>query len=89
MRLVGLLVFLAALSACTDRSYTPTLPEALAIGTPYTVFAATTRAKNPDGSFGHERSDTLQRLELTVSIPPSHTPGTLTYGYANQLIVHF
>lgn len=82
MRVFGFILVVIALSGCTDRSYTPIVPEALAVGTPYTIFAATTRAKNPDGSFGFERSDVLQRLELTVSIPPSHTPGEIKYGYA-------
>lgn len=82
MRAIGILLGVLLLSACTNRSYTPVVPEALAIGAPLTVFAATTRAKKPDGSFGFERSEILRRLELTVSIPPSHTPGELQYAYA-------
>lgn len=73
---------LFALAACTDRSFTPVVPSALDIGTPFTVFTATTRAQRPDGTYGYERSETLQRLELTVSIPPAHTPGELQYAYA-------
>ncbi len=83
MRVFGFLVGLVVLVGCTNRSYTPVMPEALAVGTPYTVFAATTREKQPDGSYGYERSERLRRLELTVSIPPSHTPGELQYAYAN------
>lgn len=83
MRVIGFLLGLVVLVGCTNRSFTPVMPEALAVGTPYTVFAATTREKQPDGSYGSERSETLQRLELTVSIPPSHTPGELQYAYSN------
>ncbi|MFT7594473.1 MAG: esterase/lipase superfamily enzyme [Paracoccaceae bacterium] len=71
-----------ALTACADRSFTPTVPDALQVGTPFTLFTATTRAKNPDGSYGYERSEKLALLEMTVSIPPSHTPGELEFAYA-------
>ena len=71
-----------ALTACADRSFTPTVPEALAVGTPFTLFTATTRAKDPDGSYGYHRSEQLTLLEMTVSIPPAHTPGNLEFAYA-------
>jgi len=77
-----LVIAVLALTACTDRSYTPTVPGALQVGSPFTLFAATTRAKNPDGSYGYERSEKLRLLEMTVSIPPSHTPGELEFAYA-------
>lgn len=82
MRIFGLLVVLVVLSACVDRDRAPVLPQALDIGTPYTVFAGTTRAQDDDGSYGPRRSRNMQLLELTVSIPPSHRPGTLDFGYA-------
>ncbi|WP_122074441.1 alpha/beta hydrolase [Pseudophaeobacter sp. EL27] len=68
---------------CTDRSLSPVTPEALTVGTPKTIFVATNRAELPDGSFGPERSEDYSLLELTVSIPPNHTPGMLEFGYAN------
>ncbi len=74
---------LVSLLACTDRSQNPVTPEALEIGSPVTVFAASSRSKNPDGSFGVDRSETLSLLELTVSVPPTHTPGNLRFSYAN------
>lgn len=82
-----LLRFAAAMSlclalGCTDRSFTPVMPEALDVGTAKTIFAATNRAELPDGSFGPERSAAYNLLELTVSIPPNHTPGNLEFGYA-------
>ncbi len=83
MRKFGLLLGILLLSACADRSYTPVTPEALSVGTPVTIFAGTTRAQNPDGSFGFDRSEKLRLLEMTVSIPPSHQPGDLNYAYAN------
>ncbi len=78
---LGLVVL--ALTACTDRSFTPTTPEALLVGTPQTIFAATTRNPGPDGTFGPERSDKYSLLELTVSIPPNHQPGELEFAYKN------
>jgi esterase/lipase superfamily enzyme len=74
---------LSVLAGCSDRSYTPTVPDALAIGTNRTIFAATTRAPGPDGSFGPERSEELSLLELTVSIPPDRQPGELDFAYGN------
>lgn len=74
---------LCLILGCTDRSLSPVTPEALEIGTAKTVFAATNRAERPDGSFGPERSEDYSLLELTVSIPPTHTPGKLEFGYAN------
>ena len=82
MRVVGVLLAVMLLSGCANRSYTPVVPEALDIGSPFTVFAATTREKTADGGFGYNRSENLRLLELTVSIPPSHTPGELQYAYA-------
>lgn len=82
MRLSFILCAVLALGACIDRSYTPSVPAALAIGTPYTVFAATTRERRPNGSFGYGRSESVDLLELTVSIPPNHTPGDLQFAYA-------
>ncbi|MDA7963781.1 alpha/beta fold hydrolase [Ruegeria sp.] len=72
-----------SLTACVDRSVSETLPEALRVGTPATVFATTTRAREPDGSYGSRRAEALRYLELTVSIPPSHTPGELEFSYAD------
>ncbi|MFW8633915.1 alpha/beta hydrolase [Cribrihabitans pelagius] len=70
-------VGLMLLAGCTGRPVSPTVPEALDIGTPRTVFAATTRAEQPDRTFGPGRSRKLSLLELTVSIPPVRSPGTL------------
>ncbi|AHD02641.1 alpha/beta hydrolase [Leisingera methylohalidivorans] len=75
-------VIMVLLAACTDRSFTPTVPEALELGTPKTIFAATNREPLPDGTFGPTRTDAVSLLELTVSIPPDHKPGSLKFGYA-------
>lgn len=83
MRLMVATVVLVTVSACSNRSFTPTVPASLAVGTPYTVLAGTTRAQRPDGSFGYDRSERLRWLDLTVSIPPSHDPGDLNFAYAN------
>lgn len=83
MRIFWFLFFGLFLATCTDRSYSPVVPSALDVGTPKTVFAATSRAREADGSFAHRRSQNLSLLELTVSIPPAHTPGSLDFAYAN------
>ncbi len=82
MRFIAVFCMVALLGSCTDRSYTPITPQALDIGTPFTVFTATNRAKQADGSYGYERTTSLQLLELTVSIPPDRMAGELDFAYA-------
>lgn len=82
MRFFWVLGLIACLAGCTDRSFTPVMPEALQVGKAYTVFAATSRAPEDNGTFGFRRSEELSLLELTVSIPPTHVPGDLRFGYA-------
>lgn len=83
MRNLATFCALIALLGCVDRSFTPTVPAALNIGTNRTVFAATSRAPDESGNYGFGRSEMLRLLELTVSVPPSHVPGSLKFGYAN------
>ena len=64
-------------AACTARDYDPLTPGALTTGTPQHVLVATTRAEDPDGYWGSERSETLSFLDITVSIPPDRLPGGL------------
>ncbi|MDE4134746.1 alpha/beta fold hydrolase [Phaeobacter sp. QD34_3] len=77
---VFLYLFLLGAAACTPRPYSPTMPEALEVGTPKTVFAATIRDPRPEGGFGVGRTDGYHLLELTVSIPPERKPGQLIFG---------
>ena len=83
LRYLILLFVSLSLGACVDRTVTEIVPAAAAVGSPETVFASTTRARETDGSYGFRRGETLQFLETTVSIPPTHTPGTLKFSYAN------
>ena len=78
-----LLLSLSFAAACGPRPYTPTTPEALKIGTPKTIFAATIRDSQPEGGFGAGRTDGYHLLELTVSIPPNHEPGQLVFAGEN------
>ncbi len=71
------------LAACADRDLMPIVPEAVNIGTPYTVFSTTTREQEADGTFGFRRSEELRMVEMTITIPPSHSPGELSYRYKN------
>jgi hypothetical protein len=61
-----LLLATVGLISCVDRSIVDLSPEALEVGTAKTVFAATTRERNSDGSYGFGRSDDLDLLEFTV-----------------------
>ncbi|MEM8730778.1 MAG: alpha/beta fold hydrolase [Pseudomonadota bacterium] len=70
----------AGLVACGGRSDSPIRPDALNIGTNRTVYAISSRASEADGTFGFARSADLSLLELTVSIPPNHEPGDLSFG---------
>ncbi len=84
LRRVLLIGTLGALLGCTDRYVVPTTPEALDVGTPHKVFVSTSRAYDAEnGYFGFERSEALSLMEMTVSIPPSHQPGDLNFGYDN------
>ena len=83
LRYLIILVTSLSVTACVDRTVSETVPTALTIGTPAKVFASTTRAREPDGSYGFRRGGELKFLETTVSIPPSHTPGELKFSYAN------
>lgn len=83
MRDIGLILAFLTLAGCVDRSASPTVPEALEIGSNYRVFAASSRLPEGVDSFGFRRSDQLRYLRLTVSIPPGREPGTLKFGYGN------
>ena len=78
----SLLLALLVLAACSDRSYSPVTPEALQIGTPVRVFAATTRQRDDRGSFGFDRSEALSLVDLTVSIPPNRALAEIDFAYA-------
>lgn len=80
-----LILMLAALSlsACVDRTVSVVMPSALEVGKPQVLLAATTRAREADGTYGFRRAQDLRFLEMTVSIPPRHTPGSLDFSYAN------
>ncbi|MGR3677194.1 MAG: alpha/beta hydrolase [Paracoccaceae bacterium] len=82
MRFGVLILAVAVLAGCVDRSFTPVTPEALEVGTPVTLFGATSREPDEHNSFGPNRSSDLSLMKMVVSIPPSHTPGTLDFGYA-------
>ena len=77
--LIGLLI----LTACAPRHDGVDRPTALTTGAPQTVFAVTTRAREPNGSYGWTRSAQPDLLELTVSVPPDRTPGQLAYHTAS------
>ncbi len=83
MRVLWGLALVVSVGACVDRSQSPTTPAALNIGSNQTIFVATSRKEISDGQFGADRAGKLSLLEFTVSVPPSHTPGELEYGYGN------
>nr|WP_254429696.1 alpha/beta fold hydrolase [Ruegeria atlantica] len=71
------------MSACADRTVTEVVPAAVSVGTPETIFVSTSRAREANGYYGFRRGESLKFLDTTVSIPPTHTPGTLKFSYAN------
>ncbi len=56
-------------------------PDIENVGVEQTIFVATTRKKNDLGEYDHERSTQLSFQEVTVSVPPEHTSGSLTYSH--------
>ncbi len=71
------------LSACSDRTAAPVVPDALNFGLNVPVYVGTTRALNEAGEFGIERSTTLRLIKATVSIPPNRDLGSVSDGYDN------
>lgn len=76
-----LLSLLLVLAACSDRTAAPLRPDALLIGTNRDVFIGTSRAINADGEYGIGRSQSLNLLQTTVSIPPDRDIGTVSDGF--------
>lgn len=54
-------------------------PDAAKIGTERQVFVGTDRIREPDGTFGPYRSKKLTYLDIKVSVPPKHVPGTIEF----------
>ena len=71
---------LASLIACGQRVDVPAKPDAVNIGTSRIIHVATSRARDGDGAYTYRRSRDLDFLEVTVSIPPTHQPGELSFG---------
>lgn len=73
----------ALAGGCADRSQSPEVPSALSIGHNEQIFAVSSRAKEADGTFGFRRTDQVNFLDLTVSVPPIREPGALSFGYGD------
>ncbi|MEO0667750.1 MAG: alpha/beta fold hydrolase [Pseudomonadota bacterium] len=80
MRLL-IVLLMALLVGCSDRTAAPIVPQALEVGTNRTVFIGTTRAMNDAGEFGIGRSPSLSLLQSEVSIPPERDIGTVSDGF--------
>lgn len=80
---VFLILCLVVVAGCSDRSFTPTRPDALDVGTAQRVYVGTTRAREADGHYASRRSPRTDLLALTVSVPPDRQPGQLKFGYAH------
>ncbi|MEL6450926.1 MAG: alpha/beta fold hydrolase [Pseudomonadota bacterium] len=79
-RSLSILLLALVLLGCSDRTEAPVVPEALGYGLNKQVFIGTTRAMNDAGEYGIGRSETLQLLEATVSIPPNRSVGSVSNG---------
>lgn len=82
MRATLVLIFLL-FAACTDRSFTPILPQALEVGSPVQVLAVTSRVQDEKGVFSFGRAEKLGFLDITVSVPPSHKAGIVDFAYGD------
>jgi len=68
------------LVACTPRGEMTLVSPQESVGTPETVFVATTRAVDPKtGNFGTKRSEVTTYARYTVAIPPDRETGTITW----------
>lgn len=74
-----LLFALLALPTCTPRGQITLLPQAALVGAVQPIFVGTTRATDPDGSFGTHRSEALQFARVDISIPPNHKAGEINW----------
>lgn len=74
------LAILLALSACSDRTDGPLVPEAASIGFLQTVFVATNRQELPNGEFGIGRTPDLKMMQFAVSIPKERVAGEISDG---------
>ncbi|GGH29218.1 Esterase/lipase superfamily enzyme [Cribrihabitans marinus] len=81
MRVVLILLVPFLIAGCVDRFASPVVPAALEVGRAYPVLVATTREQEADGSYRFARSEDLDLLDVTVSIPPGHQPGELAMSY--------
>lgn len=71
---------LMLLIACTPRGQLTLVAPAMAVGTPETVFVATTRATDPEtDKFGSKRSEMPTFARYTVAIPPVRQKGSITW----------
>lgn len=75
-------VMLLVLAACSDRTEAPIVPDALTTGELRKVYVGTTRGFR-DGVYGIDRSDQLDLINVTVSLPPNRMLGEISYGRAN------
>lgn len=76
-RILFTFILVLGLSSCADRTFAPVLLHSASVGTIQTVYVATTRQTDENGYYGRHRSSDIGYLEVDVSIPPSHKPGTL------------
>ncbi len=73
------LLSLLVLLSCAQRGHVTLDPDAAAIGDVEKIFIGTTRAKQPDGIFGGNRSETEQFALYEVSVPPDRELGRITW----------
>lgn len=80
MRGLLALTLTLALAACTPRGAMVVVPAGTVEGTISTVYVGTTRAFEPTGVFGSERSEDLRFARYDVAIPPDREVGEIKYG---------
>ncbi|MCO6384177.1 MAG: alpha/beta fold hydrolase [Vannielia sp.] len=74
--ILRLSLLILALAACAPRANLVLVPSAVGIGTPYTIFVGSTRARDPNSKqLRYTERAPLGYLSYNVSVPPLHKPG--------------
>lgn len=74
-----ILLCIAVLAACTPRGAMVIVPPETVQGPITTVYVGTTRAFEPQGVYGGQRSEQMQFARYDIAIPPDRELGEITY----------
>lgn len=92
MRMLVVLLALATLASCTNRTIAPFVSDVPASATQVPILTVTGRAVNAKGNFSGKRDEVLRYFLNSVSIPPNHEEGKVEVSYqrpdpANHFVI--